>query len=42
VNIIDILMTGLFILFLFFILNGYHQTKLKERDEQEVSKKQDS
>ncbi len=29
----DYIMTGLFILFLFFIFRGYHQSKLEEREE---------
>ncbi len=29
----DYVMTGLFILFLFFIFRGYHQSKLEEREE---------
>lgn len=30
----DYIMVGLFILFLFFIFRGYHQSKLEEREGQ--------
>jgi hypothetical protein len=28
----DIIMLGLFILFMFFVFGGYHQSKLEERE----------
>ncbi len=31
-TIIDYIMVGLFILFVFFIFRGYHQSKLEERE----------
>lgn len=35
----DFVMLGLFILFLFFIFSGYHQSKLEEREGQQEDKK---
>ncbi|MGB5964930.1 MAG: hypothetical protein WBF77_02655 [Sulfurimonadaceae bacterium] len=31
-SLMDYIMLGLFILFLFFIFGGYHQSKLEERE----------
>lgn len=38
----DILITALFVFFLFFILNGYHKSKLEKREEQQSSKTEES
>ena len=31
-DLMDIIMLGLFILFMFFVFGGYHQSKLEERE----------
>lgn len=36
--VVDTIMLVLFVLFLFYILRGYHHTKMLEREEQEKDK----